>query len=343
MSRKEENLDYMSNREKNSSGSNKEPHFKTSIKPKLVQARSTAEPYTESGRAEATVTGEASENTRPLPSPTFPLLFFAPSLPLLFTVGTGSVVAPWGAPCGGSRSCSPAAAARRKAKDQSAAVPPVERRRWSFAKARSSVADASRRPSVTAVVAGELSQSQARPCGCGQARETEAAVLMQKAFRGYLARKALRALKSLVKLQALVRGYLVRKQAATTLHRLQALMRLQASSQALKNLSSRRSIQQERKTSVPVAHRRRLSEGGAGDTAAPGSWRWTRASCGAGRRGSRAALNPAPDGWIEAEVEEDTGRSCQFLVRSRRGDYWLQRLIDRMGSPICFYSPLCRI
>lgn len=79
------------------------------------------------------------------------------------------------------------------------------------------------------------------------------------------ARKALRALKSLVKLQALVRGYLVRKQAATTLHRLQALMRLQASSHALKNLSSRRSIEQERKASLPVAHRRRLSEGGAGD------------------------------------------------------------------------------
>ncbi|KAM3405456.1 hypothetical protein ACQJBY_008126 [Aegilops geniculata] len=155
-------------------------------------------------------------------------------------------------------------------KDQSAAVPPIERRRWSFAKARSSVADASRRPSVTAVVAGELSQSQARPCGCGQARETEAAVLIQKAFRGYLARKALRALKSLVKLQALVRGYLVRKQAATTLHRLQALMRLQASSHALKNLSSsRRYIEQERKTSAPVAHRRRLSEGGGGDDRSP--------------------------------------------------------------------------
>ncbi|KAI5019436.1 hypothetical protein ZWY2020_044324 [Hordeum vulgare] len=145
-------------------------------------------------------------------------------------------------------------------KDQSTAAPPIERRRWSFAKARSSVADASRRPSVTAVVAGELSQS--RPCGCGEAG---AAVLIQKAFRGYLARKALRALKSLVKLQALVRGYLVRKQAATTLHRLQALMRLQASSHALKNLSSRRSIEQERKASLPVAHRRRLSEGGAGD------------------------------------------------------------------------------
>jgi myosin heavy subunit len=60
------------------------------------------------------------------------------------------------------------------------------------------------------------------------------------------ARKALRALRSLVKLQALVRGYLVRKQTATTLQRLQALMRLQASSHALKNLSSRKSSEQVR-------------------------------------------------------------------------------------------------
>ena len=67
-----------------------------------------------------------------------------------------------------------------------ATMPPIERRRWSFAKARSSVADASRRPSVTAVVAGEL--SQVRPCSCGNESEAEAAVLIQKAFRGYLVR-----------------------------------------------------------------------------------------------------------------------------------------------------------
>uniref|UniRef100_A0A803NSZ6 DUF4005 domain-containing protein n=1 Tax=Cannabis sativa TaxID=3483 RepID=A0A803NSZ6_CANSA len=58
--------------------------------------------------------------------------------------------------------------------------------------------------------------------------EKWAVVKIQTVFRGYLARKALRALKGLVKLQALVRGYLVRKQATATLHGMQALIRAQA-------------------------------------------------------------------------------------------------------------------
>ncbi|KAM3196645.1 hypothetical protein ACQJBY_072379 [Aegilops geniculata] len=56
-----------------------------------------------------------------------------------------------------------------------------------------------------------------------------AAVRIQAAFRGFLARKAMRALKAVVNLQALVRGYLVRKQAAATLQIMQALVRAQAS------------------------------------------------------------------------------------------------------------------
>lgn len=43
------------------------------------------------------------------------------------------------------------------------------------------------------------------------------------------ARKALRALKALVKLQAHVRGYLMRRRAAETLQSMQALIRAQAS------------------------------------------------------------------------------------------------------------------
>lgn len=56
------------------------------------------------------------------------------------------------------------------------------------------------------------------------------------------ARKALRALKGLVKIQALVRGYLVRKRAAATLHSMQALIRAQT---AVRTQRARRSMSKE--------------------------------------------------------------------------------------------------
>ncbi|XP_020096163.1 protein IQ-DOMAIN 14-like [Ananas comosus] len=62
--------------------------------------------------------------------------------------------------------------------------------------------------------------------------EEAAAVRIQSSFRSYLARKALCALRGLVKLQALVRGHLVRRQAAAALRCMEALAAVQARARA---------------------------------------------------------------------------------------------------------------
>ncbi|VFQ95411.1 unnamed protein product [Cuscuta campestris] len=95
-------------------------------------------------------------------------------------------------------------------------------------------------------------------------REEWAAIRIQTAFRGFLARRALRALKGLVRLQALVRGHAIRKQAATTLRCMQALVRVQARIRArrvriaLESQTSHHILQQKLEHE---AHVREIEEG----------------------------------------------------------------------------------
>ncbi|KAJ7956356.1 Protein IQ-DOMAIN 31 [Quillaja saponaria] len=59
-------------------------------------------------------------------------------------------------------------------------------------------------------------------------RLEQAATKAQAAFRGYLARRAFWALKGIIRLQALIRGHLVRRQAVSTLCCMFAIVKLQA-------------------------------------------------------------------------------------------------------------------
>ncbi|OWM68255.1 protein IQ-DOMAIN 31 [Punica granatum] len=68
-----------------------------------------------------------------------------------------------------------------------------------------------------------VSELQAR----NYTEEDEAVIRIQAVFRGHLARRAFRALRSLVRLQALARGAYVRKQAEIAQQCIHALVRLQ--------------------------------------------------------------------------------------------------------------------
>ncbi|KAE8730730.1 IQ-domain 28, putative isoform 2 [Hibiscus syriacus] len=59
-------------------------------------------------------------------------------------------------------------------------------------------------------------------------KEEQAATIVKAAFRGYLARRAFGALKAIIRLQALIRGHLVRRQAITTLFCMMGIVKLQA-------------------------------------------------------------------------------------------------------------------
>ncbi|CAN6456791.1 unnamed protein product [Victoria cruziana] len=142
------------------------------------------------------------------------------------------------------------------------------------------VAAATAAAADAAVAAAQAAVAVVRLTGQGYPRERRAAVTIQTAFRRYLAMRALRALKALVKLQARVRGYLVRREAAATLHSIQALFRAQATVLSIQAHSSlpqcqklcydarpRRSMERfDDRDRVAGVHSKRLSSAESGES-----------------------------------------------------------------------------
>ncbi|XP_073292664.1 protein IQ-DOMAIN 2-like [Primulina huaijiensis] len=96
-------------------------------------------------------------------------------------------------------------------------------------------------------VTPEISQPCAVDRFAGKSKEEVAAIRIQTAFRGYLAGRALRALRGLVRLKSLVDGPIVNRQTANTLKCMQALSRVQSQIQSrrIRMLEENRALQRQ--------------------------------------------------------------------------------------------------
>ncbi|XP_022855298.1 protein IQ-DOMAIN 1-like isoform X2 [Olea europaea var. sylvestris] len=112
---------------------------------------------------------------------------------------------------------------------RNSALPADQRHAIAVATATAAAAEAAVATAKAAVEIIRLTGQQSKTNSkTNSFRRHSAATIIQTAFRGYLARKAHVALRGIVKLQALIRGQNVRKQAKMTLKCMQALLRVQA-------------------------------------------------------------------------------------------------------------------
>ncbi|KAK9699531.1 hypothetical protein RND81_08G179500 [Saponaria officinalis] len=109
---------------------------------------------------------------------------------------------------------------------------------------------------AAAQAAAEVVRLTTVPRFVGKSKEEIAAIKIQTAFRGYLARRALRALRGLVRLKSLIEGQSVKRQAATTLRCMQTLARVQSQIRSRRirmseeNQALQRQLQQKHETEL---------------------------------------------------------------------------------------------
>ncbi|KAG9150136.1 hypothetical protein Leryth_009717 [Lithospermum erythrorhizon] len=115
---------------------------------------------------------------------------------------------------------------------------------YSVAVATTAAADAA---VVAAHAAANLVRLTATPQYAGKSKEEVATIKIQTAFRGYLARRALRALRGLVRLKTLVDGPTAKRQTANALKCMQTLSRVQAQIRSRKDrmLEENRALQRQ--------------------------------------------------------------------------------------------------